>query len=588
MLIAKDLNSLEAWDKAYLWHPFTQMSSFLKESPLIIKEAKGVILKDVHGKEYLDGVSSLWCNVHGHRKKEIDRAINAQLKRVAHSTLLGASNVPSIMLAKRLVEIAPKWQGAPQHIPPSPGGRRKGEGDSPPPFPPPSRGREVESDSTTAQVAGLPRAKGLTKVFYSDDGSTAVEAALKMAFQYWQQSGHPEKRKFLALQYAYHGDTFGAVAVGGIPQFHDIYRPLTLSSTSIFTPSIPSPLKGEGEISRMSEPSEEGKGGGTPGRKSLQDTQPAPVESVPPSPGGRGKGEGDSPPPFPPPSRGREAGRGGTTAQTLFAPSPHCYRCPVGKSKETCRMACLGEMEKILAQHHQELAALIIEPLIQGAGGMIVHPTGYLKGVRELCSKYNVLLIADEILTGFGRTGKMFACEHEGVVPDIMAISKGLTGGYLPLAATLVTEDIYNAFLGDQGRTFFHGHTYTGNPLACSAALASLEVFEKEAVLKNLQPKMEFLRNRLQDFYGLESVGDVRHCGLIAGIELVKDRQTREPYPSAERIGHRVCLEARNQGALLRPLGDVIVVMPPLSITLRQLDKLVGIVWNSVKAVASS
>ncbi|MDI6761026.1 MAG: aminotransferase class III-fold pyridoxal phosphate-dependent enzyme, partial [Candidatus Brocadiaceae bacterium] len=232
MLIAKDLNSLEAWDKAYLWHPFTQMSSFLKESPLIIKEAKGVILKDVHGKEYLDGVSSLWCNVHGHRKKEIDKAIKAQLGRVAHSTLLGASNIPSIMLAKRLVEIAPKGVGAYCNTP-------------------------------------------LLKVFYSDNGSTAIEAALKMAFQYWHQSGRPEKKRFLALQYAYHGDTLGAVAVGGIPQFHDIYRPLTLSSTSIFTPALPSPLKGEGKISQTSEPSEEGKMGETP--------------AVTPSPGGRGK-----------------------------------------------------------------------------------------------------------------------------------------------------------------------------------------------------------------------------------------------------------------------------------------------------------
>lgn len=450
MLIAKDLNSLEAWDKNYLWHPFTQMSSFLKEDPLIIKEAKGVILKDVHGKEYLDGVSSLWCNIHGHRKKEIDKAIKAQLGRVAHSTLLGASNVPSIMLAKRLVEIVPA---------------------------------------------------GLSKVFYSDDGSTAVEAALKMAFQYWQQSGHPEKRKFIALEYAYHGDTLGATGVGGIGQFHTVYRPLTF--------------------------------------------------------------------------------------QALSVPSPYCYRCALGKDKETCGLACLEAVERVLRQGHKELAALIIEPLIQGAGGMIVHPTGYLKGVRELCSKYNVLLIADEILTGFGRTGRMFACEHEGVVPDIMAVSKGLTGGYLPLAATLVTEDIYNAFFGDQGRTFFHGHTYTGNPLACAAALASLEVFEREAVLKKLQPKIEFLRDRLQDFYGLGHVGDVRQCGLIAGIELVKDRQTREPYPATERIGHRVCLEARNQGALLRPLGDVIVIMPPLSITLRQLDRLVSIVWSAIEAVAS-
>ena len=460
--------NLEDWDKTYLWHPFTQMSNFLKETPLIIKEAEGVILRDIYGKEYLDGVSSLWCNIHGHRKKEIDKAIKAQLKQVAHSTLLGASNIPSIMLAKRLVEIAPKV--------------------AEPPLPKSWQGHSR-----------------LCKVFYSDDGSTAVEVALKMAFQYWSAlggSGHPEKKNFLALQYAYHGDTLGAVAVGGIGQFHDIYRPMTL-------------------------------------------------------------------------------------AKTLFAPSPYCYRCPLNKDRETCTLACLGEMERILSQNHHELAALIIEPLIQGAGGMIVHPRGYLKGARELCSKYNVLLIADEVLTGFGRTGKMFACEVEGVVPDIMAISKGLTGGYLPLAATLVTENIYNAFLGEQDKTFFHGHTYTGNPLACAAALASLEVFEKESVIRNLQPKIEFLRNRLQDFYSLEHVGDVRQCGLIAGIELVRDRQTKEPYPATDRVGHRVCLEARNRGALLRPLGDVIVIMPPLSITLKQLERLVDVVQSSIKTVAS-
>jgi adenosylmethionine-8-amino-7-oxononanoate aminotransferase len=477
---------LEAWDKAHLWHPFTQMSQFLQEKPLIIKEAKGVILKDIYGNEYLDGVSSLWCNIHGHRKKAIDKAIKAQLKRVAHSTLLGASNIPSILLAKRLAEIAPTGAGAYCNTP-------------------------------------------LLKVFYSDDGSTAVEVALKMAFQYWCQTDHPEKKKFLALQYAYHGDTLGAVAVGGIMQFHHVYRPLTFCST---------PAGWLGPL----------------------------LSSTVPTPGGWR---------VPVPS----------DAHVLFAPSPYCYRCPLGKDKETCGMACLEEMERLLAQEHNEIAALIIEPLVQGAGGMIVHPKGYLKGVRELCDKYNVLLIADEVLTGFGRTGKLFACEHEGVVPDIMALSKGLTAGYLPLAATLTTERIYSAFLGDYTKTLFHGHTYTGNPLACAAALACLEVFEKESVLKNLQPKIELLENRLKDFYELEHVGEVRQCGLIAGIELVKDRQTKEPYPPQEKIGHRVVLEARKRGALLRPLGHVIVIMPPLAISHGQLARLTDIVYSSIRTV---
>ncbi len=491
----KDAGHLEAWDKNYLWHPFTQMSSFLKETPLIIKEAKGVILKDVYGKEYIDGVSSLWCNIHGHRKKEIDRAIKAQLKKVAHFTLLGASNIPSVTLAKKLVEIAPKGVGAYCNTP-------------------------------------------LLKVFYSDNGSTAVEVALKMAFQYHQQTGNPQKKTFLALQYAYHGDTLGAVAVGGIEQFHATYRPLTFAG--IASPSArndSAPVIARGEVPKQSQV------------------------------------------------------RASGSATTLFAPSPYCYRCPRGEDKETCRMACLEDIERIMAQNHKELAALIIEPLVQGAGGMIVHPEGYLKGVRNLCDNYNVLLIADEVLTGFGRTGKMFACEHEEVVPDIMCTSKGLTAGYLPLAATLTTENVFNAFLGDPSYTFYHGHTYTGNPLACAAALASLEVFEKEAVLQNLKPKMEFLKNRLQDFYSLSAsggVGDVRQCGFIAGIELVKDRKTKEPYPPGERIGHKVILEARKHGVLLRPLGDVIVIMPPLSITLKQLERLLDIVWNSIKAVAGS
>jgi adenosylmethionine-8-amino-7-oxononanoate aminotransferase len=557
-MATKDSDNLEAWDKTYLWHPFTQMSSFLQESPLIIKEARGIILKDVYGKEYIDGVSSLWCNIHGHRKKEIDRAIKGQLKQVAHSTLLGVSNIPSVTLAKRLVEIAPK---RPEGHPP------------------------------------------LTKVFYSDNGSTAVEVALKMAFQYWQQSGHPEKRKFLALQYAYHGDTLGAVAVGGIPQFHDTYRPLTFSPTlkvrekpEEHPNQSPPPLVGGGRGSELygaiTHPVIASEAKQSPNEKGPESSSAPPPETVSPSPGGRGKGEGGSstasisPPPYPPPSRGRESEYSG--AATLFAPSPYCYRCPLGKDKETCQMACLGEMERILSKSHRELAAVIIEPLVQGAGGMIVHPQGYLKGVRELCGRYNVLLIADEVLTGFGRTGKMFACEHEGVVPDIMCLSKGLTGGYLPLAATLVTEDIFNAFLGDRSRTFYHGHTFTGNPLACAAALASLEIFQKESVLRNLQPKIELLRERLKDFYELEHVGDVRQGGLIAGIELVKDRKTKESFPPSERIGHRVILEAGSRGALLRPLGDVIVIMPPLSITLKQLERLVDIVYSSIKAVVGS
>lgn len=455
---------LEVWDKAYLWHPFTQMQEYVKEEPLIIEEGHGAILKDIYGKEYIDGVSSLWCNIHGHRKKEIDDAIKAQLDKVAHTTLLGPSNVPAIELAKKLVDISPK---------------------------------------------------GLNKVFYSDNGSTAVEVAIKMAFQYWQQkSTHPlpplnrgevggikTKTKFVALQNAYHGDTIGTVSVGGIPIFHKVFQPLLFN--------------------------------------------------------------------------------------TIFAPSPYCYRCPLKKAPSTCSMDCLYALGEILSKNAPEIAAMILEPLVQGAGGMIVHPKGYLTGVRNLCTKYNVLLIADEVLVGFGRTGRMFACLHENVTPDIMALSKGINGGYMPLAATLTTDEVYNAFLGEykELKTFFHGHTYTGNPLACAAAIASIEIFEKEKVLENLQPKIQFLEQRLREFTALMHVGDVRQCGLIAGIELVKDKSTGEPFAWEERVGIKVSLEALRRGLFIRPLGNVIVIMPPLCIGLDLLNRMLDIIFESIKIV---
>lgn len=317
---------LETWDKQYLWHPFTQMQDYVKETPLIIEKGSGVFLKDVDGRKYIDGISSMWCNLHGHRKKEIDDAIKRQLDKIAHTTLLGPSNIPAIELARKLAEIAPK---------------------------------------------------GLTKVFYSDNGSTANEVALKMAFQYWQHKGLRDKTQFVALQYGYHGDTIGTMSVGGIELFHGAFRPLYF--------------------------------------------------------------------------------------KTHFTPSPYCYRCPLGKEPKNCSLACLEELENILKENAGNIAAMIMEPLVQGAGGMITHPAGYLSGVHALCKKYHALLILDEVLTGFGRTGQMFACLHENVVPDIMTLSKGINGGYMPLAATLATDEIYNAFLGEYSelKTFFHGHTYT-------------------------------------------------------------------------------------------------------------------------------
>ncbi len=441
---------LQTWDKQYLWHPFTQMQDYNKETPLIIEEGSGAFLKDIDGKEYIDGISSMWCNLHGHRKKEIDDAIRRQLDKIAHTTLLGPTNIPAIELARSLVEIAPK---------------------------------------------------GLTKVFYSDNGSTANEVALKMAIQYWQHQGLNEKMQFVALQYGYHGDTIGTMSVGGIETYHKAFQPLYF--------------------------------------------------------------------------------------KTHFAPSPYCYRCPLGKQPQNCSLACLEKLEDILRENGDTIAALIMEPLVQGAGGMIIHPSGYLSGVRALCRKYNVLLILDEVLTGFGRTGKMFACNHEDVVPDIMTLSKGINGGYMPLAATLATEEIYNAFLGEYAelKTFFHGHTYTGNPLGCAAALASLELFGKEHILDNLAPKIEHLRDRLGRFEPLEHAGDIRQCGLIAAIELVKDKSTKQPYRWEERMGIQVCLEARRHGLLIRPLGHIIVIMPPLSISKDELDRMLDIIYESVQVV---
>lgn len=438
-------------DKEHLWHPFTQMKEWLSSDPLIIEKGQGNYLIDTEGKKYLDGVSSLWVNVHGHRKKEIDRAIKAQVDKIAHSTLLGLGNTPSIELAEKLVGIAPK---------------------------------------------------GLNKVFYSDNGSTAVEIALKMAFQFWEQSQkNNTKRKFIAFTGAYHGDTFGSMSVGEIDIFVNKYRPLLFD--------------------------------------------------------------------------------------TFRSPYPYCYRCPVEKDKKDCKTACLDRLEDILKEHHNEIAACVIEPMVQGAAGMIVSPPGFLKAVRRLTKKYNVLLIADEVAAGFGRTGKMFACEVENVVPDMLCLAKGLTAGYMPLAATIVTDRIFKAFLGkyEEYKSFFHGHTYTGNPLGCAAAIANIEVFEKEKVMEKVQLKITLFQELLKKFEGLTHVGEVRQIGLIAGIELVADKNTKEPFPSKNRVAFKACLEARDYGVLIRPLGDVIVIMPPLSIKESELKKIVQVTYDCVKKI---
>ena len=430
------------------------MQEWEEEEPLIIERGKGSYLIDADGNKYLDGTSSIWVNLHGHRHPALDRALKKQLEKIAHSTLLGLSNPPAIRLARELIRIAPK---------------------------------------------------GLSRVFYSDNGSTAVEVALKMAVQYWQQA-HPEagpKNSFLHLKLAYHGDTIGAVSVGNIALFHARFKPLL----------------------------------------------------------------------FP----------------TLAADPPYCYRCPLKLIYPACRLACLDPIETILKQRHRELAGFIIEPLIQAAAGMITQPAGYLKRIRDLCTKFNVLLIADEVATGFGRTGTMFACQQEGVTPDLMTVSKGLTGGYMPLAATLTTEDIYRAFLGkyEDFKAFFHGHSYTGNPLGCALALANLDVFKNENTLAKLRPKIRMLARLLQPLRKLPHVGEIRQQGFMVGIELVQDTITRSAYPPEARIGHRVTQEARKRGLLLRPLGHIIVLIPPLTVLPGELRRMLIIIDQSIRAAAA-
>ncbi len=438
-------SELAELDKRYIWHPFTQMSDYLGREPLVIVGGEGPYLIDEKGDRYLDGVSSLWVNLHGHRRPEIDRAITEQLGKIAHSTMLGLANEPASLLARRLVEIAPK---------------------------------------------------GISKVFYSDNGSTAMEVAIKLAYQYWVNRGEEGRTRFLSLQNAYHGDTLGAVSIGGIDLFHACYRPLL----------------------------------------------------------------------FP----------------AYHAPSPYCYRCPLGKSHPSCGLECLAWAEELLATHAREIIAIVAESAVQGAAGMIVMPPGYLKGLEELARKYGVLLILDEVAMGFGRTGTMFACEHEGVSPDIMAVAKGITGGYLPLAATLVTEEVFQTFVGGMDKTFYHGHSYTGNPLACAAALATLDIFEKENTLERVVHLAGLLESRLEECKALPHVGDVRQKGLVAGIELVADKGSGEPYSPELTMGYQVIYRARHEGVIIRPLGNVIVVMPPFCVTDDELNRLMDVIVLSI------
>ena len=438
---------LIAQDKARVWHPFTQMQDWLADpQPLVISRGQGATLFDSDDRAYLDGVSSLWVTVHGHSHPRLLGALTRQAGRLDHSSLLGLANEPSILFAEALVKAAPR---------------------------------------------------GLTKVFYSDSGSTAMEIALKLAYQFWQNQGgvSAKKTRFITFSEAYHGDTIGSVSLGGIDLFHQVYKPLLFPTLQVTTPY----------------------------------------------------GSGD-------PQAGARA---------------------------------LAQVEALLKKERGRVAGLVLEPLMQGAAGMLKAPAGLLGSLRRLCDRHDVLLIADEVATGFGRSGTLFACQQEAVTPDLMALAKGITGGTLPLAATLASERVYKGFLhpyADQ-KTFFHGHTYTGNPIACAVALESLALFKTERTLEHLKPKIAFLEKRLPALLERPQVGAIRQVGFMVGIELMKDKLRRTPYPYADAIGAKVCRRARDYGVILRPLGPVIVLMPPLCTSLTELDFLLRVVEASIRDV---
>jgi adenosylmethionine-8-amino-7-oxononanoate aminotransferase len=442
------IDQLKQWDSAHVWHAFTQMATY---EPLIIHSAIGCVLTDIQGNTYIDAVSSLWCNVHGHQHPVINAAIRKQLDQVAHITSLGMSNPTTIQLAKHLVDITPEK---------------------------------------------------LNHVFFSGDGSSSVEVAMKMAFQYWQQKSDPQpnKTKFIALDSAYHGDTLGSVSVGGVQRFHEMFKPLLFD--------------------------------------------------------------------------------------VLRIDSPDTYRLPADVAlPQGATQYYLNQLESLLQQHHSTTAAMIIEPVVQGAAGMIMQPPRYLAGVRQLTQKYGVLLIADEVAVGFGRTGAMFACDHENIRPDLMCLAKGLTGGYITMAATLATTEIWNAFLGDPVRTFYHGHTYGGNPLAAAAAIANLGIFESEQTMVNVHERTAQLDNLLKPLSNHPHVGDIRQRGLIVAIELVADKDNKTHFKNLGATGTAVCKAALEQGVWLRPLRDTIVIMPPLSISEAEITKIVAAVVHAIQQV---
>jgi len=449
-------------DRRYLWHPYTQMKDFEKDDPLFVDRADGVFLFDSQGRRYYDTISSWWCILHGHNHPGIKAAIRDQLDRLEHVHFAGTTHEGAIRLAEKLVALTPD---------------------------------------------------GLSKVFYSDNGSTACEVAIKMSLQYWKHMGETRRESFVSLERGYHGDTIGAMSLGGVPSFKGPFDALTFDSYRI--------------------------------------------------------------------------------------PSPYCYRCPYeakppAKSPNhqitkslNCSIECLDPLEKLLADKGHEIAGIILEPLLQAAGGMIAYPVQYLKRLAGLASHHRIHLILDEVATGFGRTGRMFAFEHAGIAPDFLCLSKGLTAGFIPMAATITTDDVYHAFYADyeEGRTFFHGHTFTGNPLASAAALASLEIFEQEKVLDGLQDKIDILQSGMERFKELPWVGDVRGIGMVAAVELVMDRRTRTPFSSEKRAGWMIYKEGLKKGLILRPLGDIVYLFLPLSVNAVQIEDILSLSFDVISGL---
>ena len=449
------MTTKEEWiekDLKYVWHPDTQMKQYEGNDfkPTLIVRAEGIYLYDIDGNKYIDGVSSWWVNTLGHSHPKLNKVLTRQAETLEHVLLADFTHIPAIELAQKLV-----------------------------------------------QLAGEP----FSKVFYSDDGSTAVEVALKMAYQYWYQKGKPEKKYFVSMTESYHGDTLGSVSVGGIDIYKKIFNPLVF--------------------------------------------------------------------------------------ETLKVNAPYCYRCPKNKEKDSCATECIEDVENLFQNRHKEIAAMIVEPLVQGAAGMRMYPSCYLSKLRTLCDKYDILLIDDEVAMAFGRTGKYFAFEHACIKPDIFCVAKGITAGYIPLAATITTDKIYNAFYDDFStlKTFYHGHSFTGNPIACAVAVENLKIMEQENIIETLQPKIKKLKDCTEKFKTLKHVGDVRQTGMVAAVEMVKDKLTKEPYPFTDRIGHKVFKEAMKNGALLRPIGNVIYFMPPYVIKNEEIEKLTEIAYNAIKIV---